>query len=226
MELNYGAASAVLPGYLARWLDDFKDVKWLSLEKPLAVKKAIDGKLYTVRGKPDGIFRTISDGRLWLFETKTKGKVNEDVQMDLLMFDLQTMLYMWMMWMEYGEVPGGVIYNIVRNPLSAGMKQKKDESLPQFIKRIETDTKTRSDHYYIRFQSSMVKSDLEAWEREFEQILRALIAWVNGGPNYRNSAACYVGGRTCEFLPVCARGDRSKFVVRETPYPELVEAGE
>ena len=223
LEENYGMAEGILPGYLKKWSGDFNDVEWIALEQmfetPITFQME-DGEevTLTIRGKRDGVFRSRKSGRLYLFETKTKGRIDEDGIMDRLVFDLQVMLYLWSMWKDFGEMPQGVVYNIMRKPQ---LRQKKDESLKQFIDRIRFDTEARPDFYYMRYNSDIVGSDLVEWEKEFILILRQLVRWYRGQFNWKNSGACAMGGFNCQFLPVCSRNDRSSFKTKEVPFPEL-----
>jgi len=225
LEENYGIAEGILPGYLKRWESDFVDVEWVALEQmfetPVTFKME-DGEEVTlkIRGKRYGVFRSRKSNKLYLFETKTKGRIDEDSIMDRLVFDLQVMLYLWSMWKDYGEVPQGVVYNIMRKPQ---LKRKKEESLKQFIDRVWLDTETRPDFYYMRYNSDIVLSDLKSWEEEFITVLRQLVRWTRGKFHWKNSNACSMGGVNCQFLPVCSRGDRSSFKLKEVPFPELVE---
>lgn len=228
LEENFGMAEGILPGYLEKWGEDFEEAQWVELEKTFEIKFEInmnpehdlDIVELIIRGKRDGGFRSKKSNQLWLFETKTKGRVDEDSIMDKLNFDLQVMLYLWSMWKEYGVIPGGVVYNIIRKPQ---LRQKKSENLREFIDRIKEDVKSRPDFYYIRYQSSIVESDLKNWEVEFIDILRQLVRWYRQEFHWKNSSACSMGGVNCQFLPVCSRGDRSSFRVKTTAFPELVE---
>ena len=227
LEENFGMAEGILPGYLEKWKEDFEGAEWIALEQTFATEITfeLDGEMITlvVRGKRDGVFRSKKSHQLWLFETKTKGRVDEDSIMDRLMFDLQVMLYLWSLWKDYGVVPGGVVYNIIRKPQ---LRQKKTETLKEFIDRIKADVKTRPDFYYMRYQSSIVESDLKKWEEEFVDILRQLVRWYRKEFHWKNSSACSMGGVNCQFLSVCSRNDRSQFKVKTTAFPELVEKEE
>lgn len=182
---------------------------------------AVPGILMRLRGKRDGRFRSKKSGQVWLFETKTKGRINEDSIMDRLNFDLQTMLYLWTMWKEFDVFPGGVTYNILRKPQ---LKMKKGENLKQFVARIAKDIEDRPDFYFMRYQSSITQQDLKKWEAEFKVQLRRLFLWSRGDENYKNSSACSMGGVNCQFLSVCSRNDRTHFTRKVTPFPELVGA--
>lgn len=218
LEESYGVAHALLDAYVNHWTEDFDSKDWIELESEFAIAIEIDNTEYIIRGKRDGIYR--QSQRLWLMETKTKGQINEDVIMDKLLFDFQTMLYLWSIWKEYNAVPAGIVYNIIRRPL---LRRKKSESLSEFVHRVRDDIIERKDWYFMRYISSIVKNDLIVFEKELKTILRQFIRWSNGEYHYKNSAACDIGGITCNYLPICARNDRSSFVPKERAFTELRE---
>jgi hypothetical protein len=221
LEENYGIAEGVLPGYLERWTEDFEQVEWLGLEEEFVFYVTLpSGTAVPVRGKRDGRFRHNRDGSMRLFETKTKGQIFEGAIMDRLGFDDQCMIYLLGMWKEFGEVPGGIVYNIIRKPL---LRQKKGETLHQFGKRIREDTRVRPDHYYMRFVQATDKHDLIAYEKDLISKLAQMERWCKGEFHYKNSYACSLGGMNCRFLPICARNDLSGFVRKTTAFPELSE---
>lgn len=227
LEEQWAMAWGVMPSYVQKWEEDFSQVEWIALEEvfEVNVEIIIDDFVHNilVRGKWDGVFRTLVAKRLRLFETKTKGQVKEDSLMDRLVIDLQVMLYLWAIWKTYGEVPGGVTYNIIRRPQ---LRRGKSETLKQFTERIWKDVATRPDFYYMRYQSDIVEQDLVAFEAELLQVLRQVVLWDAGEFHFKNPAACNLGGYDCRFLPICSRGDRSGFVKRTQPFPELVTGSE
>jgi len=227
LETQYGMARGVLPGYLEKWTEDFREVEWLGLEEifTLMFDTGLDlgkGPLIPLTGKRDGRFRSISTKKLYLFETKTKGRIDETAVADKLNIDLQVLLYCYTMWKEFNELPSGVVYNIIRRPQ---LQRKKGESLKEFIERIEQDTRTRPEFYYIRYSLSLLKKDLEKFEEELKSALQQIQRWFHGEFHYKNSLACSFGGINCEFLPVCSRNDRVNFKQKETPFPELTAEG-
>ena len=233
IEENYGKAAALLPAYVRRWKSDFdrKLTDWKVLEGQFDFKDGQKGQInqgsnydpfddrIRVRGKWDGVFRSPT-GKLWLLETKTKGRINEADIMDMLNIDLQVGLYLYAIWMVYGEVPGGVYYNVIRTPQ---LRQKKTETLAEFIKRVDKDLADRPEHYFYRYQASITQKDLEAFRENFKPQVDRLVEWVRGASHYRNTKACTLGGISCRFLPICSRGDRSRFVTRTEPFAELTD---
>jgi hypothetical protein len=84
------------------------------------------GRVVRLRGKRDSV-DTITDedgiAGIYLAENKSKGDIDEVKMLRQLTFDLQTMMYLTVMYQEYEDsnVPiRGVRYNVVRRPLSGG----------------------------------------------------------------------------------------------------------
>lgn len=93
-----------------------------------------DGRVVYLRGKWDGLTLRGKKKLLYLDEHKTKGDIKVEHLQRQLTFDLQTMLYLTALMEHYenyakaGDLvftkdygpPQGVIYNVVRRPLSGG----------------------------------------------------------------------------------------------------------
>lgn len=232
LEENFAFADIVLNGYLNHWKEDHTR-EWLSLETEFDIQLPVevDGVIYIIRarGKRDGDYRS-RKRKLMLLETKTKSKVNDEVLLDWITIDLQSLLYLWAMWKTYKEVPGGVLYNIIRRPQLVQRKGRETkegrtgaETLKQFTDRVREDIAKRPEFYFVRYQSSITEADLIRFETELKSMVSQLIRWQLGQFHYKNSAGCMNGGYACKFLPICSRGDRSRFVKREQVFSELSE---
>lgn len=225
-EMNSGMARSLVTGYFKQWNKDYSDYEWLDLERPFCetyeLVTAIDGSYSVsipVRGKFDGVFRT-KDGLLWLFETKTKSRIDDGHIADKLNFDLQTFLYLWAVEKVYGETPAGVMYNVARRP---GLKQTVKETLPQFIERVAEDIEKRPEFYFMRFNASITKDEIRTWEKnDLHGLMNMAWDWSNGEFNYRNSGNCLMFMRPCEYIRTCAYNDRKYLTPREYVYPELM----
>jgi len=231
LEMDYGLAEVLLPPYFRRWAAEFDGYEWLSLEETFDVPYNAAGELnlphlnppadtFRVRGKFDGVLRI--RGKLWLFETKTKGQVDEGGIVDVMAHELQVMLYLWAIKQVYGETPAGVVYNIIRRPqLRMGAK----ETLHGFLERVKEDIEARPDFYFLRFNCEIDAFEQEAFMPSFHSIMRMAVMWQEGQYNYKNSHACNLPGRKCKFLPVCSRGDYIGLKRRSAVFPELAEVG-
>jgi hypothetical protein len=227
LEDNYALAEPVLEAYFEHWEEDLSRYKWLALERKFSVNYSARQRLQReiedipLRGKRDGDLR-IGKG-LWLFETKTKGQVEEDNIIDMIPLDLQVNLYLLSQSVEYAEIPQGVVYNIIRRPQ---LRRRKTESMQQFAERVRLDIAERPGFYFMRYEVSISPSEQERWLLEFDGIMRTIIDWSEGKFHFRNSATCLGKFGACEFLKICSRGDRTGFQVREKLFPELEDEEE
>jgi len=198
-------AEILLEGYVKKYPKDFTSRKWLGTEIKLEVKYN-DIKLV---GYIDGAYE--SRGKVWLQESKTKGRIMDDVLVDTLAFDLQSMMYLQLYYLQYGRVPEGLEYNIVRKPQ---IYQRKAESPAQFKKRLKKDILARLDFYFIRYEICIGKDEYQKWlATEFDEILREYKLWVDNNytTTFKNTTSCMGMYGACNCLPICARGDYSQF---------------
>lgn len=137
----YQVVKLTFPLYLEYWSrhSGARRVQHLVQEQVFRVPYRLpSGRTVYLRGKWDGVDLVGSgkDAGVWLFETKTKGEINEEQIKQQLSFDLQTMLYLtalteqpscdlprtgYLRCSDGREAPvQGVCYNVVRRPLSGG----------------------------------------------------------------------------------------------------------
>ena len=225
-EKMYGVAWVTLKAYIQHWAKDAAEMDWEGLEETFAypfdplAEGVIDRPTILLRGKRDGRYRDRSN-KLRLFETKTKGTIEEDAILDRMSYEIQVMMYDLVTEREFGEQLGGVDYNLVRR---TQLRQGKNESLALFLQRVEADIEDRPDFYFIRYQVSIDRAEREQWFTEFKGILWRLCCWWDGYGHYRDSGACTAHFGRCAFLPYCARGEKSAMLTkREHVFPELVE---
>lgn len=127
-----------------------------------------------LRGRFDGAFRR-GGKPLWLLETKTKGRIDEEGIAKSLPFDTQTMLYCWAIKQRFGEMPSGTVYDVIRNPQ---LKQKQGETSIEFVDRIREDVVKRPEWYFVRFDVTLQPSDLAKWEKSFlVPVVRQIVEW-------------------------------------------------
>jgi hypothetical protein len=159
--------------------------------------------------------------RLRLFETKTRGRINDDTTSAVLPHEMQVNIYLGAILDMEGEYPSGVLYNIIRRPQ---LRLKKGEDLKQFSKRIADDVAARPDFYFIRLQMGMSKQEIDAAKQDLEGIMAEFLAWWNGDlPHYRNSDHCENKYGVCQFLKKCSNGDTTGLYRRGKVFMELEE---
>lgn len=234
-EENIGMAEPLLAEYFKQWGSDFSQYQWESLEEVFEAKWSdafacpgdpTFGPPIFVRGKFDGIFRM--HGKLWLFETKTKSRIEDSHIADSLSYNFQVMVYLWAAKQVYGERVHGVVYNLVRRPQ---LRRGKGQSVFQFCDRVALDIQERPEFYFTRLNCTVPESDQKEFEKRFDAIMTRFLAWARNieKNNFKWQPACGAP-YPCQFLPICSgSGDRKKFKRRLEVFPELAigaEAGE
>jgi hypothetical protein len=230
LEFSMILLEALMPLYFKYWKKDFQ-LKWDRVESEFKFKFKVDHPQHPgrslrtfVRGKMDGSFFKASGSRPWLLETKTKaylGEKGEGELADILPHELQSNIYLLaLLWL--GKVlPSGLLYNIIRRP---ALRQKKNESVVKFARRVAEDVKRRPEYYFVRIQMSVGRKDLERNDLELRDMVSDFLLWWNGlAGHYKNSDACQNKYGTCAMLPICARGDYSGFYRREKVFRELAD---
>jgi len=229
-EFTMAVISGLMPEYYKYWAaDDFKAVRWDELETifkiPIIVTDMKGRKFKTfLRGKMDGVFHFDKDkpGVRRLFETKTKGRIDEGVLVDRIPFERQVSIYLSALRRQMeGVSPASLMYNLIRRPQ---LRQRKDETLMQFAERVVEDVKANKDWYFIRLQMTVAPADIDRGDMEINALISEFILWWNGeSGHYRNTEHCENKYGTCQFLGVCANGDYSKLFKRKTVFRELEE---
>jgi len=222
-------ASGIMPEYYKYWYDDdFTSIVWDALETeykiPIVVTSPKGMKHHTfLRGKMDGVFHFQKDKPkvIRLFETKTKGRIDEGVLVDRIPFERQVSIYLSALRRKAGMDPTSIMYNIIRRP---GLRQTQRESLTEFGNRILEDIRTRPDWYFIRLQVDVESGDLNRADMEINDLISDFILWWHGETgHYRNTENCETKYGKCAMLPVCSRKDYTSLFKRMTVFRELEE---
>lgn len=222
-EFIEGLARVVLPAYFHHWEEDFKNKKWVHLEQAFSVPYVYeDGFEVPLRGRRDGIYE-LEGGGEGLFETKTKGYIDEDGIAEILPFDMQVGLYVLSRGLETGVYPTEVCYNIIRRP---GQRlTKKDGDLSGLLARIEEDVWERPAYYFLRLQMDITEEEFTAWkDRIFHPVMEELRAWCEGRlPTYINPYALITNYGRCDLFEAVAHGNKKAYNVVKVPFTELLE---
>lgn len=234
-ETTAGQIMAVFKGYQDYWKKNDKAMDWVAQEQkfslPLNVgvfnhaTDSTDTFQVQVRGMIDGVFRTglakAKTGKkpLWITDHKTKGQIDEDMIMDTLERDFQIHLYAWACLQLYGEVPTGVLYNVVRRPQ---LRLKQKEKLKDFQKRVEADVKERPEHYFKRFEYTLDSRAIGTFETELKQIVGEFLSWNRDGrPSRMFGNPCQGKYGSCALLPYCYFNRTNLYKQKDAPFPEL-----
>ncbi len=212
---NLALLRAVLPHYFVFHKDDFKTGKWEELEQKFCVPSPV--KNINLVGRIDGVRKQKKE--LWLFESKTKSRIEEESLTDSLSFDFQTSLYQYAVRHKYGLQPSGVLYNVLRRP---GQRLKQGETLVSYAQRVAEEVKKDPPHYFMRYEIQIPKSEFSRFETELKSIVEEFVKWWQGDlAHYRNTSSCLQKFGPCRFLPLCANNDTGLYIQRKDIFPEL-----
>jgi len=183
------------PHYVAWWAKH-PDVR---SRTPLMQEQVFDapyelpsGRAVRMRGKWDGVdlIGKDKDARVYLFETKTKGDIDEGQMRKQLQFDLQTMFYLIALDAVESQADGrddvqtilggkqlaGVRYNVIRRPLAGGKNsiRKKEptktnprgESDEEFYERLSGLIAEDPAWYFMRWRVEVTRQDVERFKRK------------------------------------------------------------
>lgn len=168
--------------------------------------EVVPGCVVNLRGIFDGLFRR--DGRLWLLETKTKGRIDDSEIEDTLPFDIQTMTYLYACFRMFKEWPAGVSYNVIRNPQTEPHKRNA-ETLDEYVERLEGEVRKDEDHYFKRWELELGQEDIERYlDKQLDPILRDIQLWAYGfAPHYVHTKALNGKYGRCDMYDPITKGD-------------------
>lgn len=209
----YNVCRIQFPLYIKYWREREKTDNSASLlrEKTFRVGYNLpSGRTVYLRGKWDEVL--LRQGGVYLKENKTKGDIDPVAIPQQLKFDLQTMIYLCALDADREEIGnaldsaglwyngwdyGGVIYNVVRRPLSGGrgnITQKKGsknvpaESKADYYKRLgriidgtDSEDAPGPDYFFMRWKVDISRRDIDRFrQRTLNPILEQLCCWWDG----------------------------------------------
>ena len=226
-EIVYGMCTQVLPEYVKRWDGDWKNKytygantvkpkKWLALENRYEIPYTYpDGKKTFLLAVFDGCFYD-KRKRLWLFETKTKSRIDEETLQDMILQDVQIMLSLWIIKNVLDRIPSGVLYNVIRRP---GQKLLKDENLKSFLGRIKKDVSNpkRYDHYFKRWEFAINWNEVKQWKKDFlDPVMMEIRMWYEGKlTTYINPYSLVNQYGRSDMYNIIVRGDKTNYSQRK-----------
>lgn len=175
------------PEYVKYWADNEDEVHSLRLmsEQVFCIPYRLpSSRVVYLRGKFDGV--DLIDDKVYLFETKTKGDIDEEALKRQLGsgYDLQTMLYLRSL-LSFDHTKshslGGFRYNVIRRPLSGGkgsIRQGKRENTDDYYERVGEYIKAEPSTYFMRWRISVTSSDIDRFRKNcLDPILENLCDW-------------------------------------------------
>jgi len=204
--------------YIKYW--DSEDAKMVVEATEQEVEYNYEG--FRLRGKLDMVFRPSKKDGIFILDHKTTYDINESLVLGW-QFRFQFLFYAWLYWKISKQYPAGVYVNALKKPLER-RSVKKQESVEEFIKRIELNMQIEPEKYFKRFRLPIDKSTLARFEkytlkpllfgfktvsglsqltpREFEE-QQISDDDINAQFLTANTDHCHVYNKPCEFLELC-----------------------
>ncbi|WP_394847470.1 PD-(D/E)XK nuclease family protein [Pendulispora brunnea] len=238
-------AVALMTGYDARWRAEPIEVLAVEAEFETDIIDPTTGAAsldYRLGGKIDAILRYSADGRVLICEHKT---TSEDITggspyMRRLRIDSQISNYL-VGARALGFAPEGCLWDVIRKPTlrpykkTAEIKYRKDgepcanqrlrdETPGEYEARLIEEITSNPEKYFarvevIRLASEEEEASLDLWQTAGE------MRGVERSRRYRrNSDACVMYRRACDYLPICSGEidiDDPRFRVAEKAHEEL-----
>jgi hypothetical protein len=211
-------AYAVLVSYTQVYASDWTEKNFRSLEKPLMHIK-VPGTDVPIHIKPDGEYG-LSDGSLWLLESKTKARIDEWTMWTHLAIDWQSQFYVCGYEFSTGVAPMGALYNVLRNPAH---KIKSGETIADFPKRLMDVIAKDPEHFFKRREVVFSPWDRERFAKALAVKLNMLHnMWAGETETYQNECACETPF-PCGYQETCASGMISGLKKRKVLFEELYD---
>lgn len=195
---NYDKRMAMVQGMFAGYEATYPRDEWEVIECEGEFRVPFEGTF--VRGKRDKKVRI--SNKIWLVEHKTSSVINSSY-VNKLPMDQQTLTYTWSDWKETNDLVEGIVYDVIKKPQ---IRQKKDESRPEFLERLQAEYTTKPDKYFFRENLRYTKKQLQQFEKNLIKILR-LMKSCEDDPKanvYRNENACDDFGG-CPYKGICLK---------------------
>ena len=204
MALDVQMVGASMKAYIEQYPSDFDGSKiWIATEKRFEVLH----RGLRLIGYIDRVY--MFKNKDYILETKTKSRINQDI-VDIMHLDFQTFFYIHGYFLTTGSFPAGTVYDIVRKfEGKMGVKEKPEE----YIERFQEDLKKRPEWYFRRINTIISKKEYDEWvKNNLDPLLIDYHIWLkSASPDYCNTTNCDGKFGSCEFLPICAMNDYSRF---------------
>jgi hypothetical protein len=242
LEKICGIAEGMLPGYFKRWGGDFtgrydygygqgvhRPHEWVSLEEIFEIPYTYpDGRTVPIRGRMDGVILD-ETGKLLVFDTKTKSRIDPERIAKALGNDFQAMLYIWACYEKWKrkqlpQRPNGGIINVVKKP---GEHQGKKETFKQYVDRLRYiyGEVSKYDETYFRIQVLVSSGEVEAWkETQLDPCMDEIRGWWEGRyPHWPRSHHVEMKYGPVDMFEPITMGNFSNCYKRASVFPELPE---
>lgn len=184
------------PLYIKHHEEEDKNRHYIYQEEAFCIPFELpSGREIKLKGKIDGAFLpTINSKSVYLQENKTKGYIDTDSITRQLHGDLQTMVYANALYTLLKQEDSdlqldGLLYNVIRRPLSKGphnIVQRKGrgkaktgaETYDQFMQRLGKVIEDNANDFFIRWSVGLTLQDIDTFnQRSLYPILEQLCDW-------------------------------------------------
>jgi len=219
LETKKAIVSAMVAGALDYWWQQWESrYGELQFEVPIInPRTGYPSQTYYLAGKIDEVVQD-EEGLWWLVEYKTSGQTPTESFVKRLYLDTQITTYFYAAQKMLGIKLAGVIYRVARKP---SIRQRKNETVWQFIDRLHDDYQNRPEFYFYEEQLYRDQSDLDEFEREMWAITQQFLFFRRTDTWPRNTSKCGDWGG-CPYMPLCmGEPDALELFEQVGPNPEL-----
>ena len=217
--------------YINNYKKEYKNIEWIDSEQKFESSTCIEvdstWREPIFRGMIDGLFnntthKNINNRGLWIFETKTKSRIDENKLEMTLGKDFQVYFYLNSFCSNTSEEewPRGCRYNILRKPL---LRCGKKETIQQFSERLRSDIQKRPEHYFIQYDIVITAEDIKRYKQELNILIKEFCEWWEDLKNkhYRNLDHCENKYGSCQYINYCHGANTSYYKIIDSFFPEL-----
>ena len=199
---------------------------------------------FNLKGKIDMCIRPSTKDGVFPLDHKTTYQFDSHI-FDGWSFRFQFLFYAWLWWKVKKRYPAGIYVNAIRKPAER-RSVKKQETVEEFIKRIEQNIVLEPEKYFKRERLPFGPGTLERFEEYTLNPIINQFGMVDGitkctEADFRdedlartvdslllaiNTDHCHQYNRSCEFLDLCANNlqdHAAEYIDMKQKHPELVK---
>lgn len=218
LEVKKATVIAMLTGYFEQFPAFEEHSPELEFSLPMISRTGRRSRSQIIAGKIDDIVR-MPDGD-WVIEYKTASRL-DGAYFDRLYVDDQITMYCYAA-KRMGFNPVGVIYRVIRKPT---IRQRNNESIPQYIDRLIQDYRSRPEYYFHERKLYRPQSVLKAFEADLYDKVRTFNRDKRNDLNYKNTSHCSNYGG-CPYLPLCCGFAGAESMYERKKAHEELDGGE
>ena len=136
----------------------------------------------------------------WVLELKTTASIQKN-QIERLPCDFQLKSYCWGLQKWTWKKVKGILYRFIRKP---SIKQKQNETIEQFQKRLQKDYIEREDFYFYEEMPLLDQNILQDFEEELNQIFSDLTQCYKTNHWYRSPTCGNTKFGECTYFKYCS----------------------